>query len=61
MAQVGLQLTDTFLLYLPNAGPEPESEVWSSMPGFDRIGCLLTWATIIADLCFYTCAVDAMG
>lgn len=61
VTQVGLQLTDTFLLYLPSAGPEAESEVWSASPGFDRIGCLLTWATVISDFCFYTCAVDAMG
>lgn len=61
VTQVGLQLTDTFLLYLPSAGPEAESEVWSTSPGFDRIGCLLTWATVISDFCFSTCAVDAMG
>lgn len=61
VTQAGLQLTDTFLLYLPSAGPEAESEVRSASPGFDRIGCLLTWATVISDFCFYTCAVDAMG
>lgn len=59
MAQVGLQLTDVFLLHLPSAGPSAES-VRTTSPAWDSTAYLLIRVTGIPAFCFDTRAVDAL-